>query len=416
MKALSPTIPLKPTPPAKFRPPPVFRPQGGSAAAEHVGKSAPGGGPLFRPPPSVQLLQAKSAPVLVLGPNGRRGAAPSLPPAFNAVPPSGPAVLGAVRAPLAPPPFRAATGWHGGPGPSQRKVLPLIPAPAKPAQRQLIEVVGRGKDGRARDSAAPFKHGLGATIQAASSASTPPKFSYLAVANDGTVSAKKGTRPNNQSSASTQVKVWARLSNTKLQLPDHMVEFGDQVERDGKASLSELGLDICHTTSSDTMKGTLIALLNGRRKATKSQIDALAAAIENTISSDEDADRHTFVKLLRKVADPATAIEAAVHGTESILRRTNRASRNLRPDHKSPNRGVGKSNDPFLIEISGEFYEEARSKGIAEYWDKARQALKLKAEGPKIKKFRKKRLVKSSSVHAVSAKSFAEVNPATVTL
>ena len=114
--------------------------------------------------------------------------------------------------------------------------------------------------------------------------------------------------------------------------------------------------------------------------------------------------------------DPKTPPSVAMAEGDKILSRLNRGSRNLRPDHARPNRGIGKSKDPFLIETKGELREEGRSKGINDKWNSARKSLSLKLDAPKTKAQGKQTLVKSSSVNSVPKNAFAEISSKTVNL
>ena len=232
---------------------------------------------------------------------------------------------------------------------------------------------------------------------------------------------RAGKRPTNQNTPKTQKKISARLKSSKTKLPKHMRDFSKQVDKAGKANLTELELDICHVTSADRMGETLKVALNERDTATKTQKRKLEEVVEDAISSDEEDERKSHRKKIRKMMDPKTEPEKAIELGDEVLSRLNRGSRNLRPDNKRPNRGIGKDKDPFLVDTGGgKLQEESRSKGISDNWDEVGQMFGMKPYVPKTRTTGKgkkaKTEIKSSSVATDPKKAFALVSMSTVDL
>ena len=218
----------------------------------------------------------------------------------------------------------------------------------------------------------------------------------------GTVKGKAKARPTNQNGKGPQQKIAERLENASVTLPQHMTDYIDDVNANGKADLTGLGLDICHVTSADTMKETTAEAISQRDTLSKKDKRKYEEAIEETISSDEEEDRKRYKKKARKMLDPNTPVQESLEIGDELLTRVNKASRNLRPDHNRTNRGIGKNKDAFIVGKK----EESRSRGINDKWNNSRDSLGLKKDVPRTKDVGGQTLIKSSSVDPVPKNAF----------
>jgi hypothetical protein len=216
---------------------------------------------------------------------------------------------------------------------------------------------------------------------------------------------KPKKRPTNQSSAKTQKKIATRLHGSSVTLPKHTRAFISDVQTNGQADLAGLNQDICHITAVDKMKETMAEAISQRKTLSKKNKRKFMEAVEETLSSDEESDREEIRKKAKIVLDTNTSEQETVEFADEILSRVNRSSRNLRPDHKRPNRGIGNSKDPFILGKA----EESRSKGISDGWNDTRKALGMKIDEPKTKTVSGCTLYKSSSVDPTPQNSYSTI-------
>jgi hypothetical protein len=196
-----------------------------------------------------------------------------------------------------------------------------------------------------------------------------------------------------------------------------MKDFVTQVQTSGTADLAGTNLDICHVTAIDKIKETMAVALTNRTTASAAKKRKIIEAVEETISSDEEDDRADNVKRVKRALDPnKTTPQEAMEIVDKVLTRTNKSSRNTRPDHKRPNRGIGNSKDPFVLDNGTELQEESRSKGISDHWNDARQTYGLSLDVPKSKKVGQQTQIKSSSIDQDAKKAFASISSNTFTL
>lgn len=223
---------------------------------------------------------------------------------------------------------------------------------------------------------------------------------------------KPKARPSNQNNPAVQQKIAERLPQVykkrKAPLPKHQKQFIEEVEQAGRASLKDSLLDICHVTSCDTMKETLATSATEARKAPpakRRRIDkAGQEAIKELISSDEESDREEYAEEFSRAINPKTKTKEAVSRLSKILLRLNKGSRNLRPDHQGPNRGIGSKKDPFLIKKGRQYIAEERAERISKKFNKLRTLVQLFQDRPHMKGT----LVKSSSVAPLPTKAWAQ--------
>ena len=228
---------------------------------------------------------------------------------------------------------------------------------------------------------------------------------YLTVSGGGVVKPIPKKRPANQSSKGTQKKIAERLEGAAITLPDHQQDFVDDVKKNGKAGLNKLGLDMCHVTAVDMMKETTAAVLTKRGKLNKREKKRFKKAVEETLSSDDEEGREEIAEQVEKMLDPNTHMQEVVDTSDTVLERLNRSSRDLLPDRKRPNRGIGNSKDPWLLE--GE--EEERSKGIGDNLNEVREVVGKPPLEPRFKANNGSPESQSSSVDSNPKNAFTTI-------